>query len=98
MRLQVLAVLGHELGHVAHRHMLRHIAEALGLGAATALVWDEREADAIAVRFLQQSGLGFEPLVEIFETLQGIQSRRSMNIPELLSTHPPTPERLERFR
>jgi Zn-dependent protease with chaperone function len=38
---QVLAVLGHELGHVAHKHGLRNVLQALGFGALAGVVWGD---------------------------------------------------------
>jgi Zn-dependent protease with chaperone function len=37
----VLGVLGHELGHVVHRHSLRQLAQALGTAAFASLVWGD---------------------------------------------------------
>ena len=36
---RVLGVLGHELGHVVHRHSMRQLFQALGVGALAGLVW-----------------------------------------------------------
>jgi Zn-dependent protease with chaperone function len=38
---RVLGVLGHELGHVAHRHSTRQLLQALGTGALAGLVWGD---------------------------------------------------------
>ncbi len=38
---QVLAVLGHELGHVANKHGMRNVLQALGIGALAGLVWGD---------------------------------------------------------
>lgn len=38
---RVLGVLGHELGHVVHRHSTRQLLQALGVGALTGLVWGD---------------------------------------------------------
>ena len=37
----VLGVLGHELGHVVHRHSMRQLAQALGTAAFASLVWGD---------------------------------------------------------
>jgi Zn-dependent protease with chaperone function len=38
---QVLAVLGHELGHVANKHGLRNILQALGIAAIASAAWGD---------------------------------------------------------
>jgi Zn-dependent protease with chaperone function len=38
---QLLAVLGHELGHVANKHGLRNVLQALGIGALASAVWGD---------------------------------------------------------
>ena len=38
---RVLGVLGHELGHVVHRHSTRQLAQALGLAAIAGVVWGD---------------------------------------------------------
>jgi len=38
---QVLAVLGHELGHVANKHGLRNLLQALGIGAMASAIWGD---------------------------------------------------------
>jgi len=38
---QLLAVLGHELGHVAGRHVMRNIVQAVGVGLFAGLVWGD---------------------------------------------------------
>jgi predicted Zn-dependent protease len=37
----ILGVVGHELGHVAERHSLRHVLQSLGIGALAALLWGD---------------------------------------------------------
>ncbi len=37
----VLAVLGHELGHVAHKHVTRRILQSTGTGAIASLMWGD---------------------------------------------------------
>ena len=38
---RVLGVLGHELGHVVHRHSTRQLLQALGLAAVAGVVWGD---------------------------------------------------------
>jgi predicted Zn-dependent protease len=38
---QVLAVLGHELGHVANKHGLRNVLQALAIGALASAAWGD---------------------------------------------------------
>lgn len=117
---EVLAVLGHELGHVAHKHVMTRLIGALGISGVAALLWGdfagaaanapvlvgvlkysrdaEREADAFSVNFLRTSGLGVEPLVSFFEFVEKLQTKHGGAPPDFLSTHPATPERIERLR
>lgn len=116
----VLAVLGHELGHVAHKHSMTHLIRAVGIVSVAALLWGdfagaaanapvllgvlkysrdaEREADAFAIEFLHANGLGVEPLLGIFELVSKLQKRQGGVPPDFVSTHPSTPERIERLR
>ncbi len=118
---EVLAVLGHELGHVFHRHPFRDMLQALGVGTLAGLAWGdfsgvaaaapavigllrysrdfEREADEYALRFLAENGLDRRPLHAFFESLGALERELGVDeIPEFLSTHPNTAERLERAR
>jgi predicted Zn-dependent protease len=117
---EVLAVLGHELGHVAHKHGMTHLIRAVGIGSVASLLWGdfagaaanapvllgvlkysrdaEREADAFAVDFLRASGLGVEPLLGFFDFVDKLQKKHGGAPPDFLSTHPATPERIERLR
>ena len=117
----VLGVLGHELGHVAHKHSIREIFQSLAIGGIASLLWGdfsgvaasvpatigmlrssrnfEREADEFAIAFLQAQGLSAEPLYEFFVKIRDHQAHYGADsIPEFLSTHPSTEERLERLR
>ena len=38
---RVLGVLGHELGHVVHRHSTRQLIQALGIAALAGVVWGD---------------------------------------------------------
>jgi Zn-dependent protease with chaperone function len=114
---EVMMVLGHELGHVVHRHGMQGVMRSLGLVtvagvvfgdfstiAATALATlqsfahsrdAEREADEFGRRFAKEAGLpaGTEAQVwrKLFEAQRGAGSGE---VPEWLSTHPSTQERL----
>lgn len=117
----VLGVLGHELGHVVHKHSTRQILQSVGVGTVAGLLWGdfsgvaasapvalgvlrysrdfEREADEFAVAFLRAQGLSAQPLYEFFTRLRTLESRLGAEgIPDFLSTHPSTEERLERLR
>lgn len=112
---ELLAILAHEIGHIAERHALRRTVQASALSLATLLVFGdvssvpalaasipviltemgysrdfEREADLFAVRTLQASGVDPRRLAQILSRLDPEQSGGSY-----LSTHPPTPERVE---
>lgn len=114
---QVIGVLGHELGHVVHRHSMQRLMQTIGLGALTGLAWgdfsgiaanvplvlgifrysraDERAADEFAVKVLHAGGLSAQPLIEFFEIIESRQGRRASELPDFLSSHPSTAERIE---
>ena len=59
----VLGVLGHELGHVANRHSLRQLMQALGTAALAGLVWGDFStvaANVPVVLGVMRYGRGFE--------------------------------------
>ncbi len=60
----------------------------------------EREADAYAVDLLRANGVPTDSLATLFERMQKAHDKRgsSSQWPAYLSTHPPTPERIELFR
>lgn len=59
----------------------------------------EREADLYAVDVLRAKGISTKSLATLFERMQKAQDKRGLksNWPTYLSTHPPTPERIELF-
>ncbi|MDX5362574.1 MAG: M48 family metallopeptidase [Pseudazoarcus pumilus] len=112
---ELLAILAHEIGHVAERHALRRTVQASALSLLTLLVFGdvssvpalaaslpvvltelgysrdfEREADLYAVRVLRDNGIAPQRLGDILLRLDPERSGSSY-----LSTHPPTPERIE---
>ena len=60
----------------------------------------EREADAFAIELLRANGISTGSLATLFERMQEVHDKRrpDRNWPTYLSTHPPTPERIELFR
>ena len=77
------------------------------VGALPALLIDldysramEREADLYAVELLRASGIATGSLATLFERMQQVRDKRGSGSdwPAYLSTHPPTPERIELFR
>jgi Zn-dependent protease with chaperone function len=118
---QLLAVLGHELGHVVHKHSMRQLFQTAGTGALAGLLWGdfsgtaasipvvlgllrysreaEREADDFAVAFLRSQGRSARPL---YEFLARMSARRPLSqasiMPNFMSTHPSTEERMQRLR
>jgi Zn-dependent protease with chaperone function len=60
----------------------------------------EREADLYAVDLLRANGISTGSLATLFERMQKAHDKRSSKSdwPAYLSTHPPTPERIELFR
>jgi len=116
----VLGVLGHELGHVVHKHGTRQVLQSVGVGAAAGLLWGdfagsaasapvavgllrysrdfEREADDFAIAFLRSQNLSAEAVHGFFVRMRDRQRDEIGAIPEFLSSHPSTDERIERFR
>jgi predicted Zn-dependent protease len=117
---QVLAVFGHELGHLAHKHGLRNLLQVLGIGAMAGAIWGdfagvaanvpvifgalrysrefELEADRFAADFLRANGLDTQPLIEFFELVAARREADGAGLPDMLSTHPQTKDRIERLR
>ena len=60
----------------------------------------EREADLYAVDLLRANGISTGSLATLFERMQAAHDKRGpkSDWPTYLSTHPPTPERVELFR
>src|SRR5262249_49493244 len=59
----------------------------------------EREADDFALAFLRVENVSAQPLYEFFLRMQAPGSRNgTSDIPDFLSTHPSTEERLKRLR
>lgn len=60
----------------------------------------EREADLYAVELLRTNGIPTGSLATLFERMQQAHDKRGSqgDWPAYLSTHPPTPERIELFR
>lgn len=60
----------------------------------------EHEADLYAVDLLRANRIPPESMAVLFERMQEFQDKRSpqSSFPTYLSTHPPTPERIELFR
>ena len=117
----VLGVLGHELGHVVHKHSMRQLLQSAGAGTVASLLWGdfsgvasnlpvalgvlrysrefEREADEFAIQFLHAQDVPVRPLYQFLARLRALESQhRDVDIPDFISTHPSTDERLERLR
>jgi predicted Zn-dependent protease len=117
---QLLAVLGHELGHVVHHHPMQSAYRSASVAALAGLAWGdfsgvaasvpaamgmlrysralEEEADDFAVRVLADAGLGAEPLCEFFELILEMEEELAVgSLPEFLSSHPDTDERIVRL-
>ncbi len=117
---ELLGLLAHELGHVHHRHGMRHVARKAVLGFVFATLFgeasgiaavlidngavlvelaygrkEEEAADVFALQAMQRAGLDAHGLVSLFEKLDGIET---IEIPEILSTHPTTSSRIESLR
>jgi Zn-dependent protease with chaperone function len=149
----LLGVLGHELGHVHHRHMTANLVKVSGLSLMAFVLWgdvssllstapalllqaaysreSETEADTYALGFMKNAGLSGESVAQLFEAVlqegtkrkqvrkaaqaespsppQGHASADHTEAPKpssetpdegwgLWATHPPTSERIARYR
>jgi predicted Zn-dependent protease len=121
---EVAGVLAHELGHAIELHPETGIVRAMGLAAATQLMFAgsagtvsnlgliltqlrytriaEREADTHAVRLLRGAGISAQGLGDFLERLEGraraqAGEKQGANY-EVISTHPPTAERIAMVR
>lgn len=127
---EVLAVLAHELGHVARRHGVRQVLQSSAVGVfVTWYLGDvstllttvpaallearysrdlEREADDFAARMLRENAMSPELLVAMLGRLEGAHRperrddaggpKSAGSLPDYLSTHPATEERISRLR
>ncbi len=118
---EIMAVLGHELGHVVHRHSMQAVARSFGLLAVAGVVLGdfssviatavatlqtfrysrdaEREADAYGRTFAQAADLPQGTEAAVWKKLLAEQSSSGADaLPEWMSTHPPTQERLDAAR
>jgi predicted Zn-dependent protease len=57
---------------------------------------DEREADFLGLEYMYKAGYDPNAYITFFERIQADEKRRPGTIPKVFSTHPPTPERIER--
>ena len=113
-------MLGHEFGHVVHKHVTRQIFQSGGVGILAGLLWGdfssaaagvpvalgtlrysrkfERDADEFTLTFLRAQNVSTQPLYDFFVRMQAQRSRSGVaDIPDFLSTHPSTEERLKRL-
>ena len=66
---RVMGVLGHELGHIVHRHSTRQLVQALGLAAIAGVVWGDFSAlvtNVPLVLGLMRYGHAFEEEADTF--------------------------------
>ncbi|MBK9293826.1 MAG: M48 family metalloprotease [Oligoflexia bacterium] len=124
---ELVGVLGHEIGHVVHRHGTKRMSDATllqlaAVGAAKATGNDngqyvglgvmlfgqagilkygrnaELEADRTGVDILYRTGYDSVGIVSFFQKLQKIENEKGVRrggLATLLSTHPPTHDRIE---
>lgn len=57
---------------------------------------DEREADYLGLQYMYKAGYDPNAYITFFERIQADEKRRPGTISKVFSTHPPTPERIER--
>jgi len=56
----------------------------------------EREADFLGLQYMYKAGYDPNAFVSFFEKIQAEERRRPGSIPTLFSSHPPTPDRVQR--
>jgi len=57
---------------------------------------NEREADFLGLQYMYKSGYDPNAFVSFFEKLEAEERRRPGSIPKVFSTHPPTPDRVQK--
>jgi predicted Zn-dependent protease len=56
----------------------------------------EREADFLGLQYMYKSGYDPNAFVSFFEKVEAEERRRPGSIPKIFSTHPPTPDRVQK--
>ena len=56
----------------------------------------EREADYLGLQYMYKAGYDPNAFVSFFEKIEGEERRHPGSIPKVFSTHPPTPERVQK--
>jgi predicted Zn-dependent protease len=56
----------------------------------------EREADFLGLQYMYKSGYDPNAFVSFFEKIEAEERRRPGSIPKVFSTHPPTPDRVQK--
>jgi predicted Zn-dependent protease len=56
----------------------------------------EREADYLGLQYMYKAGYDPNAFVSFFEKIEAEERRRPGSIPKVFSTHPPTPERVQK--
>ncbi len=56
----------------------------------------EREADYLGLQYMYKAGYDPNAFVSFFEKLVAVERRRPGSIPKVFSTHPPTPDRVQK--
>jgi predicted Zn-dependent protease len=56
----------------------------------------EREADFLGLQYMYKSGYDPNAFVSFFEKIEAEERRRPGSIPKIFSTHPPTPDRVQK--
>ncbi len=96
---RLVAVVGHELGHVARHHSTQSLLKAAVFAMLDYSRAAEREADEDAVRFLHAAGRSAKPMFDALCLLADVERELGMKgVPRLLSSHPDIEERLARVR
>src|SRR6266567_1998362 len=57
---------------------------------------NEREADYLGLQYMYKSGYDPNAFVSFFEKIEAEERRHPGSIPKIFSTHPPTPERVQK--
>ncbi len=58
----------------------------------------EREADLLGLEYMYKTGYDPNAFVSFFEKIQAEEKRQPGTVPKIFSTHPPTPERVEKVQ
>jgi predicted Zn-dependent protease len=120
---ELVALLGHEVAHVNHRHSMRSLCRDLsGYFFISAILGDvngvmaiigehanslqslsfsrgfEKQSDEDGLKIMIQNKINPEGMIALFSRLQTEEKETGISVPEFLSSHPITNDRIKHIR